>query len=276
MPYVRTRLGRWFYEERGAARRPKDSAIVLLHGVLFDGRMWKGQIEPLSSLGRVVVLDGPGHGRSEAPPRFSLEDHAEAMLDVFAELGIARAVLVGLSWGGMVAMRVAVQQPERVAALALLDTSPDPEPPVDRVRYRLLIAFARRYGVPPAVTEREVIPKMFSDAFALAHPDVVESYMRAARGYEPDGLARACLAVLVKRKPFADKLPRIRVPTLVICGTEDRSTSLDKSRAIVRLVADARLVTIEGAGHMSAIEQPARVNEALVPFVRAQIPVCQR
>jgi pimeloyl-ACP methyl ester carboxylesterase len=271
MPYVRTRLGRWFYEERGAPAKPGDAAMVLLHGVLFDGRMWRGQVEPLSALGRVIVLDGPGSGRSDAPPRFSLEDNADAMLDVLAELGVNRAVFIGLSWGGMVSMRMAVQHPEKVAALALLDTNADAESPADRVRYRLLIAFARRYGVPPVVTAREAVPKMFSDAFVRDHPEVVESYMRATRGFDRNGIARACLAVLVKRTPFADRLGKIRAPTLVLCGSADRSTPLEKSEAIARGISGARLVVIEGAGHMSAIEQPARINEALVPFVRENL-----
>ena len=80
MPYVRTRLGRLFYEERGESRRPGDPAILLLHGLLFDGGMWRGQIEALSALGRVIIMDGPGHGKSEPPPRFTMEEHADALL----------------------------------------------------------------------------------------------------------------------------------------------------------------------------------------------------
>src|ERR1700690_3109083 len=84
MPYVRTRLGRWFYEERGKAKREGDPAILLLHGLLFDGGMWRAQVEPLSALGRVLIIDGSGHGKSEAPPRFTLEDHADALaIDAF-------------------------------------------------------------------------------------------------------------------------------------------------------------------------------------------------
>ena len=59
MPYVRTRLGRWFYEERGRAKKEGDPAIILLHALLFDGGMWRAQVEPLSALGRVIVVD-PG------------------------------------------------------------------------------------------------------------------------------------------------------------------------------------------------------------------------
>ena len=79
MSYVRTRLGRWFYEERGVTKRSGDPAIVLWPSLLFDGGMWKHQIEPLAALGRVVVFDPPGHGKSEVPPPFSLEDNADAL-----------------------------------------------------------------------------------------------------------------------------------------------------------------------------------------------------
>ena len=94
MAYVGTRLGRWFYEERGKAKPSDKTAIVLLHGLLFDGGSWKNQVGPLSELGRVVVFDGPGHGKSEVPPIFTLDEHADALADALAELEIERAVLV--------------------------------------------------------------------------------------------------------------------------------------------------------------------------------------
>jgi 3-oxoadipate enol-lactonase len=271
MAYVRTRLGRWFYEERGAAKHARDPAILLLHGFFFDGRMWKGQVEPLSAMGRVVVLDGPGHGRSEAPPRFTLEDHADALLDVYAELGIERGVLVGLSWGGMVAMRMALQHPERVRALGLLDTSAGAEVLQNRVRYRIMTAFVRRYGVPPQMIDREMLPKFFSPDYLRKHREAALGYMRAGAGFDRDGVARASLAVLIKRKSVEGKLGRIHVPTLVMCGSEDASTPVTRSETIARGVPGAKLVVLRGAGHMSAIEQPAEVNEHLMPFVAAQL-----
>ena len=69
MAYVRTRLGRLYCDEQGETGGPRDPAILLLHGLLFDGGSWRGQIEPLADLGRVVNIDGPGHGRSEPAPR---------------------------------------------------------------------------------------------------------------------------------------------------------------------------------------------------------------
>jgi 3-oxoadipate enol-lactonase len=272
MPYVRTRLGRWFYEERGKAKREGDPAIVLLHGLLFDGGMWRGQVEPLAELGRVLVIDGPGHGKSEAPPRFTLEDHADALaIDAFNELRVHKAILAGLSWGGMLGMRAAIQHPMRVSALALLDTSAEAESLRNKVRYRAFIAFCRRYGVPPWLVDRELAPLMFGATTLARGTDLVESFTRTVNGYPRDGMARAALAVTVHRIDVTPKLRGVACPTLVVCGREDKATPPAKSQALAAKIRDARLELIDGAGHSSALERPEEVNRVLVPFIGEQI-----
>ncbi len=271
MAYVRTRLGRMFFEERGEVKRPGDAAIVLCHGLLFDGGMWKEQIGPLSALGRVVVLDGPGHGKSESPPRFTIEDHADSLLDVYDELKISRAVMVGLSWGGMVAMRMALQHPTRVAAMALLDTSAEVDGLVERVKYRLFVAFARRYGLPLAFVKSQLAPLMYGPRTLRERPELVEEFTRTANGYPRDGLARASLAVVVKRTNILERLDQVKTPTMVVCGRDDRATPPARSEAIAAMIPGAKLVWIEESGHMSAIERPSAVNAVLVPFVREHV-----
>jgi 3-oxoadipate enol-lactonase len=267
MAYVRTRLGRLFCEERGAPRRPGDPAIVLLHGLLFDGGMWRGQVEPLSALGRVVILDGPGHGKSEPAPRFMLEDHADALFDAFGELGIRRAVVVGLSWGGMVGLRLALQHPAKVAALAVMDASAESEPLAQRLKYRAFIAMHRRVGFPYAFFQKELAPLMFSTRTIAERPELLDTAYRRAMGFDRGGLSRAAIAVVVHRKNILADLGRIRTPTLVMCGSEDRSTPPERSEAMARAIPHAKLVTLDGLGHMSALEDPAAVNAHLVPFV---------
>jgi 3-oxoadipate enol-lactonase len=269
MPYVRTRLGRLFYEERGEARRGGDPAIVLLHGLLFDGGMWRGQVEPLSALGRVVIIDGPGHGKSEPPPKFTMEEHADALLDTLGDLDIPRALLVGLSWGGMVAMRLALQHPARVAGLALLDTSAEGESLVKRLRYRAFVAMHRRIGMPYSLFQKEVAPLMFAEHTRRERPDLLESTYRRIMGFDREGVARASLAVVVHRAGILDKLDRIRVPTLVMCGREDRATPPEKSENIARAIHGSRLVMLDDVGHMSTLEDPDAVNQHLVPFARS-------
>lgn len=267
MAYVRTRLGRLFYEERGAVRRPGDPAILLLHGLLFDGGMWRGQIEPLAALGRVVVIDGPGHGKSEPAPRFMLEDHADALFDACGELGIRRSVVVGLSWGGMVAMRLALQHPEKVAGLALLDTSAEMDTLANRVKFRAFIALHRRVGFPISLFYKEVAPKMYSARTLVERTDLVDATYRRTMGFDRGGLSRASIAVIVHRKNVLPELGRIRTPTLVMCGTEDQSTPPEKSEHIASAIPNANLVMLDGVGHMSALEDPDAVNKHLVPFI---------
>jgi len=271
MPYVRTRLGRLFYDEHGESRRGGDPAIVLLHGLMFDGGMWRKQIESLSSLGRVVVIDGPGHGKSEPPPRFMLEEHADALLDAVGDLDIPRALVVGLSWGGMVAMRLALQHPARVAGLALLDTSAERQSLSERIRYRAFVAMHRRVGIPYGMFLKEIAPLLFADRTIATRPELVEASYRRAMGFERDGASRASLAVVVHRTSILEKLDRIRVPTLVMCGREDRATPPDKSEQIARAISGSRFVMLDGAGHMSPLEDPEAVNQHLVPFARSVV-----
>jgi 3-oxoadipate enol-lactonase len=228
--------------------------------------MWRHQVEPLAALGRVIVLDGPGHGKSEVPPPFSLEDNADAMLDAFGELAIDRAVMVGLSWGGMVGMRLSLQHPQRVQALALLDTSAEAEERARLIKYRLMVSFTRRFGFPKGFADQQIVPLYFTENTYATQPELVERFVRTVNGFPRDGLARAALAV-VKRRDILPRLGAIRAPTLVLCGREDRATEPVHSEHIARSIAGAKLVMIEGAGHISALEQPKAVNEALVPFV---------
>jgi 3-oxoadipate enol-lactonase len=271
MPYARTRLGRWFYEERGKPGRPDAPTVVLWPSLLCDGGMWRGQIEPLAALGRVVCFDGPGHGKSEAPPPFTLEENTDALVDAFRDLRIERAVMVGLSWGGMLGMRLALQHPTRVHALALLDTSAEAEQPARALKYRMFVAFARHFGLPRSLADAQIVPLMLSDEARRQRPELAERLVRAANGFPREGSARAALAVVVRRTDILERIAGIRAPTLVMCGTEDRSTEPVHSQRIAERIPGARLVLVPGAGHLSALEQPAKVNESLVPFVREQV-----
>ncbi len=269
MPYVATRLGRWFYDESGPAN--DGPVVVLLHGLFFDGSQWKAQLPLLSKLGRVFVFDGPGHGKSDPPPPFTLEDHADAVTDAFGHLGIDRAVFVGLSWGGMISMRVALRYPQLVAALALLDTDAGAVGKVERMKNGALASIAAKLGIPPWLTRTQVAPQLFGKTTLERRPEHAAETHRRITGYDREALLRAVRAVSIQRSDIRDRLGAIAVPTLVLCGEEDVATPLARSREIVRAIPGARLRVIPRSGHMTTIEAPDAVNAELLPFVRAAL-----
>ncbi len=268
MPYARSNVGRLFYEERGTPKEKGDPAIVLLHGFLFEGGMWRHQIGPLSELGRVIVFDGPGHGKSEIPPApYRLDEHADGIATALSDLGVENAIVVGLSWGGMVAMRFALQHPSRTAGLGLLDTSAERESPLDRAKAVLLFSVYRTLGLPPSIFAREVAPRMFGPKTLRAHPELAEETKQTLVGFSREGVARTGDEI-VHRESILDRIHSISTPTLVLCGEDDITTVPARSHAIATRIPGARLVMLADSGHLTALERPGEVNAVVVPFVR--------
>jgi len=260
----------WGAEREGPAGEdsPRRPSFVMLHGLLFDGGMWRSLLPALSELGRVLVVDGPGHGKSERSPRFSLEEHTEALVDLLDELDVERAILVGHSWGGMLAMRLALAHPSRVAALALLDTSAEETSRSERLRYRALIGIHRRVGFPMSLYLSRVAPLMFGPRARREQPALVEEAHRRAMGFDREGLARAATAVVVERSSVLGRLGEVRVPTLVVCGSADAATTLPHSERIAEKIPGARLAVLDELGHMAILENPDAVGGEVLPFLR--------
>jgi len=269
MAYVRTRLGRWFFEDRGEATAPP---VVLAHGLLFDRTMWAAQIEPLLALGaRVVTFDHPGHGHSEVPPPFSLDDHARAFVDALDAWKIERAVIIGLSWGGMLALRFAIGHAQRVRAIVLADTTASAEPRANRMKYRALASFEKHFGLPHAIAQKQIAPLLFSDDARKNRPELAAAWESRLVGFPRLGIYRAARAVVIERPEILSKLHQIKTPTMVVCGSADRAQPPAESKKIVDGIIGSKLAMIEGAGHMSALEEPVAFNAAVMPFVRANL-----
>jgi 3-oxoadipate enol-lactonase len=219
----------------------------------------------------VVVLDGPGHGRSEVPPPFTLEEHARAVVDAMDELRVETAVVVGLSWGGMTALRLGLYRPDRLRGLVVLDANADASTLRERLEYGLMVGVARRIGLPDAIVRARVVPLMFSQRTQKRSPEVVSDFVRKVGGASREGLAIATNTVSIARPSILGSLSAIRTPTLVGYGEDDVPTPLSRSQQIASRIRGATLVAFPGVGHMSALEDPAVVNPHLVPFVREHL-----
>lgn len=259
---VETPCGRLFVETVG-----EGPDVVLWHSLLCDGGMWRPQVDALRDRYRLINIDGPGHGRS-APTRapYTLDDCVTAAEQVMEALGVERAAWCGLSWGGMVGMRLALRRPDRVSALVLMDTSARAEDPIKKVRYRILEAITRAVGPIPPV-QRRIVPLFFTEDTQRARPELVQRFVDHIQRMDRGSLVHAVDAVIFTRDDISAEIGRIEARALVMTGEEDRATPMAEAELIADQIEGARLVRIPRAAHLANLEQPEIVNDEISRFL---------
>lgn len=249
--------------------RPDAPTLVLGHGLLFSGWMFRPQVEALRSTYRCVTVDWRGQGDTPAAGGTADMDTLLAdLVGLLDHLGLERVHYAGLSMGGFVGMRLAARHPERVASLVLLDTSAGPEDPEKVSRYKLLARVYRWVGIGPV--RGQVEPLMFGPTL-LASPDrddVLGPWIAKLSTVGRRGMRTAILDV-TDRAAVVDELGVITAPTLVIVGADDAATPLPKSELLVERIAGARLEVVADAGHSSTVEQPEAVTALMREFLAA-------
>jgi pimeloyl-ACP methyl ester carboxylesterase len=227
--------------------------VVFLPGLLCDARLWRAQVDALRGRAAARVAD-----------LTAADTMAALAADVLAKAPPGRFALAGLSMGGYCALEVVRQAPERVAALALLDTSARPDTPEGTTNRRRLVQLARHdYG---RVVE-ELLPKLLAPA-QFADPAIADVVRAMAGGFDATSFARQQEAI-VSRADSVPLLPTIACPTLVLCGREDALTPVAVHEEMAAAIPRARLVVVDGSGHLAPLERPAAVSAALAAWLDA-------
>lgn len=241
------------------------NTVVFIHAFPLDGRMWEAQARAAESAGWTAMTpDLPGFG-ARAPAQADLEAWARDVLAGCDRRGVGRAVFAGLSMGGYVTFRIAALAPERVAGLVLADTRAAADAPEARERRTALAARVRAEGV--AFLANEILPSLLGETSRRRRPDLVAEVRRRILAANPEGVARALLAMR-DRPDSTPLLSSLRVPALVLAGAEDSLTPPAESRALAASLPAARFHEIPAAGHLSNLENPDAFNAALVEFLR--------
>ena len=259
MPSVLSGLVEIHYEVQGAAEAP---ALLLLHSLGADLSMWDPQMPDFLHRHRIIRYDVRGHGRSSVgAAECSIEDLAQDAMAVLDAAQIEKAHWCGLSLGGMTAMWAASHRPERVARLALCNTSAHLPPAAAWYSRMELVRREGMRAVVPAVVER-----WFTASFRGSQPEKVARIEGKLEATPPEGYAAACGAI-AEMNQLSD-IRRIAAPTLVICGAEDPATPLAHSVALCDAIADSRLVMLPAA-HLSNVERPQDFSTAVGDFLSA-------
>jgi 3-oxoadipate enol-lactonase len=249
----------------GAEIRGEGPATVLfLHGVGGDRGSWTPQLKAFAPRFRAVAWDAPGYGASPPLQPMTFAGLAASLLALLDKLGVARAHIVGQSFGGMIAQEFAARHPGRVASLVLAGTSP---------------AFGRADG---DFQKRFVAERLAPLDAGKTMADLAQGIVGSLMGEAPDpaGVA-AAVASMSRVSPETyrasmlcivgfdrrEALGRIAVPTLVLAGSRDTNAPAPMMEKMASKIPGARYVCMEGAGHLANLERPAAFNDIVLKFL---------
>jgi len=263
MPEISVNGARLHYTERGTG----GTTVVFAHGMLFSGEMFAAQVAALEDDYRCITFDFRGQGRSEVTRNgYDMDTLAGDAAALIEALDAGPCHFCGLSMGGFVAMRLAIERPELIRSLTLMGTSADPESRKSLPRYRLMRLAGRCFGF--GVVVDRIMPILFGRKFLddPSRADLCKELRARVVANDRVGASRAAAGVFT-RAGVHDRLPRITCPTLVIVGDQDVATVPAKAERIHRQIAGSKLVVIPGAGHTSCIEESEAVTAALREFL---------
>jgi len=252
-------------------------AVLLGNSYLWDAEMWRPQIEVLARRYRVIVPNLWGHGGSGALPTATktLGDLARHHLVLMDRLGIDRFALFGLSLGGMWGAELAVLAPERVKALALLDTYLGPEPQISRSKYFGLIDAIAAAKAIPGPTLDVIVPLFFAPDTETKMPALPEAFRMKLRDWDSARLLDSVLPIgrmLFGRRDARDDLHNLPMPKLVLTGSEDIPRPVHEGQQMAAILG-CPFVEIAGAGHISTLQAPEPVTEQLARFLADSLGV---
>ncbi|MBI3891645.1 MAG: alpha/beta fold hydrolase [Candidatus Wallbacteria bacterium] len=255
MAFADTTAGKLHFEECGAG-----IPIVFLHSLFCDSSMWRHQVEDFSRDHRLILIDGPGHGQSAIPREpLTIEQCARGVLDVLDFLELPSAILAGISWGGMTAMRAALDAPARVKGLLLFSTSAEAQRWSARIINQALLLLVSRFRL-LSLAARPLASALIGATSRRRQPELHRELIEGIKRLEPDGLAHVIRTVLVERLAMSEELWRVECPTLVVAGAEDAAISPLQCDRIARRITGALFQMVAQAGHLAPLESPEPVN----------------
>lgn len=250
---------RMAYREQG-----QGSVIIFLHGHSYSSSTWLPQIEYFSATHRAIAYDIRGFGATGAPDwGYTFPNWARDTVGFMDALDIDKAVLCGLSMGGMIAMQVALDAPDRVSGLVLCDTAASSEDaPPDRIVRRLVRTFEEGFAGRADLDGT----LYYSEGYRERTPDFTETWRQRYNDNAPYGML-ASIVAMSTRGDVLSQVPAITAPTLVIVGEEDVVTPVRYSEQLVQAIPGSNLVVLSGVGHLVNEEDPVRFNEMVSQFV---------
>ncbi|WP_233835471.1 alpha/beta fold hydrolase [Paraburkholderia sp. ZP32-5] len=242
--------------------------MIFWPSLMLDASMWSYQFDHFAPDYRVVLINPPGIGESDALRRpISVEESVACLKAILDTLSIEKCIVVGNSWGSLVAGVAAADLPERILAAIITNGTASPSTPE---------LIEQMTGVAAGLEQCETAPDWLlpavqqgfgSHAAEARNPEFL-AYLGQVLREDPVSLAFAIKGILLAREDLHETMRRIRdVPVLVIAGAEDRVFDTVQTQRMVDAIAGSELILLPDTGHLAARENPAAVNTAIDAFL---------
>ncbi|MEM3596756.1 MAG: alpha/beta hydrolase [Candidatus Bathyarchaeia archaeon] len=262
MPYAKINDIQMYYELHGAGE-----TIVFLNGILANTSSWMNQVPYFAKQFQTLLLDFRGQGKSEKPlMKYPMELHVEDLRALMQKLKIQSAHIVGISFGGEVALIFATRYPEMVKSLIVSCAVSHVDPVVKAIVERWLIAARLRSG---KYLFQAVYPDIFSDEFIEKRWDFVSG---TAPIYDTAVDIDAFIELLkgFMQLNITPELYKIKKPTLIIAAENDKIKPPKYSKIIHNKIQGSRFVAIKNSGHAVIWERPEEFNNIALQFIKEQ------
>jgi pyruvate dehydrogenase E2 component (dihydrolipoamide acetyltransferase) len=247
-----------------------DPPLVFLHGLGASQNIWQAVLPAFAEHHRVFALDLPGHGQSDKPAPeatdYSLAGIARVVAEALDVLELAPVVLIGHSLGGAVALQVALEQPDKVSRLVLVDSAGLG----DEINPEIL---DRIEAEPSREEARKELALFFHDPHNILESGVEDLYQQHAEPGAWDALRVITAATFSRdgqRTGLPSRLGEVKVPTLILWGAEDRVIPATHANVGAQALNDAQVVVLEEIGHVPQIEDAAGFVRAVERFLAAR------
>lgn len=247
-----------YYEESG-----EGTPVLVLHGLGSSGRDFERVAPRLAARHRVLAPDVRGHGRSSKPAGdYSVALFAKDLAALCDRLGLSRLHVIGLSMGGMIAFQLAVDRPELVRSLVIINSGPDMVARTARrwLAFKVRLALLRLLG--PRGLAKVIASKLFPKP---EQAELRQQVVEVIGGNEPQIYLRSTRALI--GWTVLPRLKELRCPVLVLASDRDYTPLSDK-KEYVALLGDARLEEVIDSGHAAPLDQPEQVSEKVMRFLR--------
>jgi len=266
MPYFTVNGVKLYYQIKGNPEAKE--TVAFLNGVMASVASWVYQIPVFEKLGyRIILHDFKGQTLSDKPDGvYSFKEHAAEAKALFEHLGVEKVHLIGTSYGGEVAMRMAIDYPEMVKSLSIINSVSE----LDEV----LIHFVRTWKDLAQTGDAEkffwgMTPSIYSSNFIKNNREMLEQRAQALKMISPDYFKGqiSLYETFEQDLNLTGELAKIKCPALVVCGENDILKPPKFSKIIADNIPNSEYVIIPDCGHVTIFEKPETLNTLLLGFV---------